>query len=499
MREVNKLNRRGFLRLAAATATGALAAACAPAAPQIVEVEKPVVIEKEVIKEVPVEKVKVVEKEVPVKPAEKVKIRIFVGFGTGTGEDQIRDEEALAYRFNSEREDIEVEWMITPWDEHTAKFSAMLAAGDPPDICMPIGIGGVAQFYDEDVWMDIQPYIDRDNYDMSDFYGPTVELHKYEKGTLGLPMAVYPSFIYYNKDLFDAAGVDYPPHEWGTAEWTFDKLVQVAQQLTLDSKGNNAASPGFDPNDIVQWGYDESWMDVAGLARQFGSKAANGVSDDYKTALFNTKPLVERAQWMSDAIWKWHIAASSEQSSVFYDTAGDPFESGKVAMWYCHTWMMGEAYAEAPFAWDIGAVPTGPYGDLSAQVDADTFVMPAAGKHPDEAWEVAKWMCAPGNLEVLALTWGSVPARKSGQEAFLKMLKEKFPNVDEKVLFTAIEYGDIPNHEGWLPQPSKMGDAVSAAMDLILTGENKDAQQVMEGLNKTVQGYLDEYWAQKGS
>ena len=481
------LRRRDFLRISAIGAAAAVLAACAPKATPTVA---------------PKGEAKPAATTAPAQPTaapkQVAKVRIFVGFGTGTAEDQIRDEEALAKEFNDSHTDIQVEWMITPHAEHLAKFTAMLAAGDPPDIAMPIGIGGVAELYDEGAWLDIQPLIDRDNYDMSDFYGPTKTLHTYPIGTLGLPMAVYPSFIYYNKDLFAAAGVEEPPHEFGKADWNFDELVRRAKLLTVDKNGKNAADPAFDPNNIEQWGYDESWMSITALALQFGAPSATGISKDYKKALFTEEPYVKRAQWVSDSIWKEHFSASSEQSSVFYDVAGDPFASGKVAMWHCHTWMMGEAYRETAFKWDIGAVPTGPHGEVSAQVDADTFVMTKAGKQHDAAWEVAKWMCAPGNLERLALTWGSVPARKSGQDAFLKMLKEKFPNVDEKVIFTAIDYGDIPNHESWVPQPAKVGDAIGDAMDMIRTGQNKDARAVFEQLNATVQGYLDEYWAKKG-
>ncbi len=481
------LRRRDFLRISAIGAAAAVLAACAPKATPTVA---------------PKEEAKPAATTAPAQPTaapkQVAKVRIFVGFGTGTAENQIRDEEALAKEFNDSHTDIQVEWMITPHAEHLAKFTAMLAAGDPPDMAMPIGIGGVAELYDEGAWLDIQPFIDRDHYDMSDFYGITQTLHTYPIGTLGLPMAAYPSFIYYNKDLFAAAGVEEPPHEFGKPEWNFDELVRRAQALTVDKAGKKASDPGFDPTSAQQWGYDESWMDFCGLARQFGATLFHGITEDYKTARFTDEPYVQRAQWISDSIWKWYFAASNEQSSVFYDVAGDPFGSGKVAMWHCHTWMMGEAYAEAPFQWDIAAVPTGPHGEISAQIDADTFVMTKAGKQHDATWEVAKWMCAPGNLERLALTWGSVPARKSGQEAFLKMLKEKFPNVDEKVLFKAIDYGDVPNHEAWVPQPAKVGDAIGDAMDMIRTGENKDARAVMEQLNATVQGYLDEYWAKKG-
>lgn len=478
-------SRREFLRFCAVGAGAALLAACAPKAPAAAPAA-------------PAEAPKQPAAAEPA-PADAKKVIVFVGFGTGTSETQIAEEEALIAECNTDLagKGISAELMITPHEEHLAKFSAMLAAGAPPDIVMPIGIGGVAELYDEDAWLDLQPLIDRDQYDMTDFYGSTITLHTYSKGTLGLPLAIYPSFIYYNKDLFAAAGVDEIPHTWGEAGWDFDKLIEVGRKLTKDSKGNTADKSGFDPADAVQWGYDESWMDFAGMSRGFGATSATGISADYKTSLFDEPAYTQRAQWMSDSIWKHNFVASAEVATEAFSLANDPFSSGMIAMWYCHTWMLGEAYAALTFGWDIGAVPKGPSGALSALVDADTFVMAKAGKQQDAGWEVAKWCCSPGKLERFALTWGSVPARLSGKEIFLTALKEKFPSLDEQVLLTAIDYGDVPNHEAWKPNPAKVGDAIGAAMDQVLLGEERDCAVIMGELDTTVQGYLDEYWKNK--
>ncbi len=148
-----KLNRRDFLRLSAAAATGAVMASCAPATPIVIEkevikevpVEKAVVVEKEVpkevikevVKEVPVEKVVqqtvVVEKEV-VKappPAEQVKLR------HQTREPEMAEEEQLLWnelypRFQERNPHIEVEYIPMPPD-FSEKIIAAAVAGNAPD------------------------------------------------------------------------------------------------------------------------------------------------------------------------------------------------------------------------------------------------------------------------------------------------------------------------------------------------------------------------------
>jgi len=162
---------------------------------------------------------------------EPVTVVWFVGFGTGTDPGQIEAHEQIVKEFNDSHENIVLELLTVPHEEHTAKFSTMLAAGTPPDLVMPIGIAGVAEFFDE--WMDIQPLIDGDGYDLSDFYGPTIDLHTYPDKVVGLPMGVFPSVLFYNEDIFDAAGLDYPPHKFGESDWTLNEMTSVAAELSL--------------------------------------------------------------------------------------------------------------------------------------------------------------------------------------------------------------------------------------------------------------------------
>ena len=159
---------------------------------------------------------------------EPVKIVIFVGFGTGNEPEQIDLHNQIAQEFNSTHSDIQIEFLTVTYEEHDSKFSTMLAGDLAPDLVMPIGVMGVAAYYDE--WLDIAPYIQRDNYDTSDYYGPALLLQTYPDKTVGLPVGVYPTVTFYNQDLFDQAGQEYPPHKFGDPAWTYDALVETGQE-----------------------------------------------------------------------------------------------------------------------------------------------------------------------------------------------------------------------------------------------------------------------------
>jgi multiple sugar transport system substrate-binding protein len=425
-----------------------------------------------------------------------VKVTVFVGFGTGTDPSQIELHTQLAQEFNSTHPDIQVEFMTVPYEEHVTKFSTMLAGGTPPDLVMPIGVMGVAEFYDE--WLDIAPYIKRDSYDTSDYYGPSLLLQTYPDKTVGLPIGIYPSVTFYNQDLFDKAGLEYPPHKFGDPNWTYDKVIEIGQKLTLDNNGNDATSASFDPANIVQYGWDGwDWSPFRVVPGKLGGNPL-GMSADQKTAEMNSGAYVEGMQFIADTIWKYYIRPNGEVASAAFADV-DPLQSGTVAMWEVFSWMAYNysTWTDA-FNWDVAAVPAGPKGDIVAEANGDAFVIPKGSKNPDQAWEVAKWLMQPENLSRLAMSYGCIPARKSLAGGWLDGMKAEFPNINWQVFIDSIEYMDAsPNNESWVPSYQKVWDATENAMSLIVTGENKNVQEVMDNLDSEVQGYLDEYWATK--
>lgn len=437
----------------------------------------------------------------PAAPKEPVKITIFVGFGTGTSPEQQAVHKEMQDLYNSTHKDIQIEFLTVPWAERITKYSTMLAADQPPDILMPIGVGGISQFYRG--WKDLTPYIQADKYDMTRFAGKTVEIHNYPgQGVLGLPMCVYPTAIYYNVDIFDAAGVDYPPTKFGAPyadgdAWTLAKMVEIAKKITLDANGNDSSSPAFDAANIKQFGWNGlDWSNTIEFAMKFGDENGSGVSKDGKTSLLNTKQYLDAMNFGKDTIWTWRIRASGEQSGAFYQNAGDPMGSGMVGMWEIHTWM-GWAYSSwsEKFAWNIAAVPAGPNGKIIDMVDADTAVIPAASKHPKEAWEVMKWFYEPAQYKKLIDNYVCLPADKEAMKSWVGEQQAKFPGVNFDVFVEALDYVETYNHESWKPNYSKVNDAMNTAWGHISSGDNLDVEAVMKAAHEEVQKLLDEYWA----
>ena len=91
--------------------------------------------------------------------------------------------------------------------------------------------------------------IEDNDYDLSQFSQGSVEFYNVGgEGQAGLPFAIYPSMLYYHRDAFDEAGLEYPPHKYGDpymldgqeVEWDMDTMWELAKRLTVDVNNNDA-------------------------------------------------------------------------------------------------------------------------------------------------------------------------------------------------------------------------------------------------------------------
>jgi multiple sugar transport system substrate-binding protein len=436
----------------------------------------------------------------PILAQSPVKVVIFVGLGTGTSPDQVERQNALAAKYNAEHTDIQIEFLIAPNDEAGQRLITMISGGNAPQLVGPNGTSTIADYLE--AWADITPFLEAENFDTSDFYGPTLEINAYTDKNYGLPLGIYPSFLLYNVDMFDAMGVEYPPSAYGDPNWTIDALQEKAIALTMDSNGLTPNDDGFDPNAVVQWGFDDSWVDTRGRLVFWGAEnVGRPTSSDYKTALFNSPEWVEGMQWYADGVWQTHFIPARPNDIATYEAAGfgSPMDSGLIGMFQTHTWYLSEirpALPELAFELAIAPVPLNRKGQHIVRIHADNFVIPASAEHKEEAWEVMKWLTSPEVIVDVCLIYGCVPARASVADVFRAELEAVFPQFDFDIIFDGIQYLDIPHHESWVPDRPKVQDVIETASARIQQGDT-DVVKIMDEANAEIQKILDEYWASR--
>src|SRR5919198_1447144 len=172
-------------------------------------------------------------------------IKWYVGLGTGTDPKQVDIQRAVVDQFNKSQERIYIALQIVGNTVASTTLATQIAAGNVPDIVGPVGTVGRATF--DGNFLDLTPYIQSSGMDLSVYDQAVVNAYNIPgQGQIGLPFAVFPSYVYFNKDLFDEAGLPYPPQKFGDKydgkEWNWDTLRDVAMKLTVDDKGNDATS-----------------------------------------------------------------------------------------------------------------------------------------------------------------------------------------------------------------------------------------------------------------
>ena len=362
----------------------------------------------------------------------------------------------------------------------------MIAAGTPPDIWSHWGPSGFADYVIRGLAADLTPYIEADNFDMSDFIPEVLSIYTLEGKVYGLPMLTTASFIYLNKDLFDAAGVEYPPTDFGDTAWTYDAFVEKCGDLT-----NNTGDPetsvfgcnlGFWPNDAYAWLYGQDLYPDEAYQTGFASEAF--LDSDAAIAGFQAR---------QDMVWELNYMPDPAQVDAM--GGGDIFESGKVAMHLTGGWgWWNYPGIESEFNWGVGALPFGG-PNRRAVIFTDPWMMSALTPHPQEAWTFLKYLASAEAQQGWMELTSAPPARISLAEGWYSQFPTMTPAEVEELHITGLQYGrESPNH--LLVRFDQLNQVVSSCVDPIVNNEANAADTLPDcnvQLEEALQSIQAEY------
>jgi len=438
---------------------------------------------------------------VPVFAQERVQVTWFVGLGTGTNQEQIDIQNQVAADFNASQDQVELVLNIAASNESARDLlSTLIASGQAPDIVGPVGVGG-SNAYTE-YWADLQPLVDATGFDLSGFDPALVDLYRTTEGELlGIPFLVFPSLTYFNRGLFDEAGLNYPPQEFGVnyvmpdgteMPWDFNTVAEIAKILTVDANGNDATMEGFDPNNIVQFGFNMQWarwrlMMTAFQPADIYDPAANTI--EFPDAWY------AGSQWIQDAIWNWHIwpNAAYEGSELF--GSGNAFASGNVAMAVTPLWYTCCLDGSTTNGWefDVAVVPRGFDGEYHVATDADTFRLING---TEEAFSALNYLLTDA-AGTLAVAYGGYPALAEFRQPYLDGANARYPfGVNFGVAEASLAYNNPGpmHHEANLPNWQKAHDSFDNFGYTLggETGGDLDITATMDQLEADVNAIINE-------
>jgi len=375
----------------------------------------------------------------------------YVGLGSGGNPEEIKAETAWLDKFNASQTEGCVQLQVVHNPDSYDTLHAMIAAGTPPDIVGPVGKLGRASF--QGAWADVTPLAKAAKVDLTKYDPTLLDFIKDDNVQVGLPFAMFPAFIYYNKDLFDEAKLPYPPHKVGEQymgkDWTIDTFDQLAEKLTVDKAGNDATNSSFDAKNITQYGFWSGYASFRHIMMWYGAYLpfATGSTDAVIPPSWRTA-----SQWYYDAIWKNHFHPTGDAMNSDLLAKGDPFSSGNVAMTWSHTWYTC-CFDAVKTHWDIAVVPT--YnGKTIAGMHGDTFAIPKASKNTQVAFDVLYKMVTDKDLGAV---YGGIPGDPALRDGFFATMNTKVGTnkIDWQVALDMLKYPDLPNHEAWMPNLTK--------------------------------------------
>lgn len=296
----------------------------------------------------------------------------------GAGDDGEYDKMVeQAYRdFEKENPGIDVRVEGIP-GEYVHKMLLNFVAGTQPDV-MIVDASSAAVFVDNGLLSDLSSYIKNDpEFDLNDYYPNVVQICQRGDKVYAVPGDFTPMVLYYNKDLFDAAGVAYPD-----ASWDFGRFLEVAQKLTIPGKQHGFSFANWMPGWIM-W----LWNNGGDVLSPDGKRSAG---------VFDSDANVETIGFLRDLIKKYKVAPSlSEAASMGVDL----FANGDAAMTISGHWAL-VGYKNAPkdsqgkpkINWErlgVVALPHNTPQSHTVMYEAG-FAIPKGCKNPDLAWKLVK-------------------------------------------------------------------------------------------------------------
>lgn len=331
------------------------------------------------------------------------------------------------------------EWKIlletTPQSGVVEKINTQLAARDLPDVLRIQGLL-VQQWIRKDAFVDLSPYISDSQIGLTDFYPGPLEQFEWQGKYWGLPDTAAPDVVFYNKDMFDRAGLAYPDDAW-----TYEDMRSAAIQLTQDDRGRSADDPDFDPQNIQEWGWN------GGLTFFWQRHLVRTLGGDFCANLectlmdFTSTETVNAVQWWADLVSEDHAALYDPYGGSQTGLPGDPFINGKSAMGYNGFFAVGQLNATGNIDYDITQPFIASDGNRYTPLSTTGYVIASNSEHPDQAWRLIQELL---EAQFLIETWGkpghSVPARRSAAGS---VINPESPPHNQQAILAAMEYGEV--------------------------------------------------------
>jgi len=316
--------------------------------------------------------------------------------------------------FEAKFPNISISLQAIPWGDYWTKLQTGVAGGSTHDVFWMVPVY-FPVYAAQGALADIQPITGDGGVDLSSYPQSLVDIYTTEGTSYGVVRDFDTIGLYYNRDLFDAAQMEYP-----TADWTWQDLRKAAEQLTLK-----------DGDTTTQWGFGASLSVQQNLFNFISQNDGQFFNEDKTESLLDQPAACEAILFATDMILDGLSPSVAEQQT------SDPYESllpaGKIAMMPGGSWHAGRL-AEVNPAIDVAPLPQGT--QRATMIAGLANVVWSGSPHMCEALEFAKFLGSQEAEQILADNGTVIPAMNGLQEAW----RDAVPEMNLQVFLDAVEY-----------------------------------------------------------
>jgi len=360
----------------------------------------------------------------------------------------------LVADFERQHPDLNVTIINEPGQRAMDKLQTSIAAGKPPDV-MSIHGAYFLPLAAKGALLDLEPLIKGDaQFDLADFYPQLLPICRYEGRLYSLPRFASVYVLFYNKDLFDEAGVAYPDDSW-----TWDSYLAAAKKLTRRSPDPTQARYGCV---IDFWGariYPWIWQNDGQI-----------LDESRRRCLLDQPPAVQALQFLVDLARKHKVAPVISQEEA--RETREWFKAGRVAMFMSGAWDVQVLRRSPTLRWEVAPLPR--KKQRATLAGTENYAISASTRHPKEAWGLFKYLLGAQSQAKMAAAVEKQPSRIS--VATGPYLAAKV-NYGRRVFVDALGYGKLaPN----VPEWDRVAHLIQDRLDEIWIGQTAVAPGMRE-------------------
>lgn len=376
--------------------------------------------------------------------------------------------------FMKRNPDIVVEYTPVGGDYH-AKLLTMVAGNAAPDVFFLSSRGYYREFQKRGVLLDLTDYFNRE-YKLEDFVPNDRKKMVVDGRIYGISSCIVVSQLYYNKDLFDKAGLPYPPADPEKA-WTWDEFVEVAKKLTIKEGGKTVQYGAY--------GFEETFPMTALIF----SNGGDVFDPTFSKCVLDQPAAKEVIQKIGELRKKHGVAPEARFLEQMGMSAAQMLQTGKVAMITDGSWALQEL-AQMNFRVGVGVLPV--FKRPATTDQAHVHAVYKGTKHPEEAWRLVSFLSSEWYQLDLVRSGLWMPNRMTlyTPEGMKKWLN---PKVHPKEFADTIPYyTDCVNTYPFIFAPRRAEDTIKEELDYFWF-EDQPLDKVMPRLASRINSILAQW------